>query len=228
MAYPGAETATPSERSFTDWNTYHNDQALLPPLEKRDERKMCLVLDLDETLVHSSFKPTENPDFTVPVELDGIIHTVYVQKRPGVDQFLLDVAQHFEVVIFTASIPKYADPVLDILDPHRVIRHRLFRDSCSIHYGNYVKDLNRLGRSLRRIIILDNSPASYYLHPNNAVPVTTWFHDMHDTELMDLVPFLTELKDVDDVMLTLELRELKLNEVGSRDYVIYTHTAERY
>lgn len=37
---------------------------------------MCLVIDLDETLVHSSFKPVSNPDFVVPVEIEGSVHQV--------------------------------------------------------------------------------------------------------------------------------------------------------
>jgi TFIIF-interacting CTD phosphatase-like protein len=31
---------------------------------------------------------------------------------------------------------------------------------------------------IRPIIILDNSPASYLFHPNNAVPVTSWFSEL--------------------------------------------------
>lgn len=50
-----------------------------------------------------------------------------------------------------------------------VFRARLFRDSCVFHRGNYVKDLNSLGRDLRRVVIVDNSPASYIFHPDNAV-----------------------------------------------------------
>lgn len=38
--------------------------------------KICLVIDLDETLVHSSFKPVPNADFVVPVEIDGQTHQV--------------------------------------------------------------------------------------------------------------------------------------------------------
>ncbi len=38
--------------------------------------KICLVIDLDETLVHSSFKPVPNADFIVPVEIDGQVHQV--------------------------------------------------------------------------------------------------------------------------------------------------------
>jgi RNA polymerase II subunit A small phosphatase-like protein len=45
----------------------------------------------------------------------------------------------YEVVVFTASLSKYADPVLDQLDIHRVVQYRLFRESCYNNKGNYVK-----------------------------------------------------------------------------------------
>lgn len=117
---------------------------------------------------------------------------------------------------------QYADPVLDKLDIHQVVSHRLFRESCYNHRGNYVKvfffgktfeshvhvsslrylifqDLSQLGRPISDTIIIDNSPASYIFHPNNAVPVSSWFNDPHDTELTDLCPFLADLGQVDDV-----------------------------
>ena len=61
------------------------------------------------------------------------------------------------------------------------------------------QDLSQLGRPSSDMIILDNSPASYIFHPNNAVPVSSWFNDPHDTELTDLVPFLADLRITDDV-----------------------------
>ena len=64
---------------------------------------------------------------------------------------------------------QYADPVADLLDKWDVFHCRLFRESCVFHRGNYVKDLSRLGRELHKIIIVDNSPASYVFHPDNAV-----------------------------------------------------------
>lgn len=67
--------------------------------------------------------------------------------------------------------PQYADPVADLLDKWGAFRARLFRESCVFHRGNYVKDLSRLGRDLRRVLILDNSPASYVFHPDNAVRI---------------------------------------------------------
>jgi RNA polymerase II subunit A small phosphatase-like protein len=61
------------------------------------------------------------------------------------------------------------------------------------------QDLSQLGREMSQSIIIDNSPASYIFHPHNAVPVSTWFNDPHDTELTDLCPFLTDLGTVDDI-----------------------------
>jgi len=178
-------------------------QWLLGPLADQDKGKKCLVLDLDETLVHSSFTPVSDADFIIDIELDGNIHKVYVRKRPYVDEFLIEMGKKFEVVIFTASLAKYADPLLDKLDTSRVVRKRLFRESCVQHFGNYVKDLSLLGRKLEHSIIIDNSALSYMFQPDNAVPITSWFNDRSDTELQQLVPYLDQLIEVDDVTVPL-------------------------
>lgn len=172
---------------------------LLPHLRQEDSNKSCIVIDLDETLVHSSFKPISNPDFIVPVEIDGTVHQVYVLKRPHVDEFLQRMGELYECVLFTASLAKYADPVADLLDKWGVFRARLFRESCVFHRGNYIKDLSRLGRRLERIIIVDNSPASYIFHQDNAIPVSSWFDDMSDTELLDILPLLERLSQEEDI-----------------------------
>jgi len=175
------------------------EKYLLPPCRQTDIKRKCVVIDLDETLVHSSFKPINNADFIVPVEIDGTVHQVYILKRPHVDEFLQRMGELFECVLFTASLAKYADPVADLLDKWDVFRCRLFRESCVFHRGNYVKDLSRLGRDLNQIVIVDNSPASYIFHPENAVGVTSWFDEMNDTELLDLLPFFERLARADNV-----------------------------
>jgi len=180
---------------------------LLPAQPSNLAGRKTMVLDLDETLVHSSFKPIANPDFIIPVEIEDQVHKVYVAKRPFVDKFLQELGPYFETVVFTASLSKYADPVLDLLDTHKVVSSRLFREACSQYKGNYVKDLNRLGRDLKGTIILDNSPSSYLFHVENAVPVESWFDDEADTELDDLIPFLKELSKVENVKTFLEARK---------------------
>lgn len=100
-----------------------------------------MILDLDETLVHSSFKPPENPDIVLPVEIDGSINHVYVLVRPGTLEFLEVLSNYYELVIFTASMQKYAEPLMQILDQGNWCSHLLFRDHCTFYNGIFVKDL---------------------------------------------------------------------------------------
>ena len=56
-----------------------------PLLKSPRGRKKTLVLDLDETLIHSVFKPTKMADIVCNV---GGTNQIWVFKRPGVDMFL--------------------------------------------------------------------------------------------------------------------------------------------
>lgn len=193
--------------SIADLIEAHRKKPLLPPILPIHKGRKCLVLDLDETLVHSSFKILHQADFTIPVEIEGNYHNIYVIKRPGVDQFMKRVGELYEVVVFTASVSKYGNPLLDQLDIHNVVHHRLFRESCFNHQGNYVKDLSMVGRDLKDTIIIDNSPTSYIFHPQHAVPISSWFSDAHDNELLDLIPVLEDLAGptVQDVSMVLDV-----------------------
>ena len=81
--------------------------------------KKCLVLDLDETLVHCDTEPIGEYDLTFEIDFEGSLHTIYARKRPFCEYFLQVVSSHFEVVVFTASQRCYADKLLDILDPEK-------------------------------------------------------------------------------------------------------------
>jgi hypothetical protein len=83
------------------------DKPILPPVAAQDKGKLCLVLDLDETLVHSSFRAVPNPDYIIPVKIEDVVHQVYVCKRPGVDEFMRRVGERYEIIIYTASLNKY-------------------------------------------------------------------------------------------------------------------------
>lgn len=105
------------------------------------------------------------------------------------------------------------------------MHHRLFRESCYNHQGNYVKDLSQLGRPLENIIILDNSPASYIFHPEHALPISSWFSDTHDNELLDIIPFLEDLasEDLKDVSLVLDVAIPKYTTMKvAQDAMAYT------
>ena len=93
--------------------TLKGAHGMLGPQPERSRGMKTLVLDLDETLVHSQFNQIKNPDYVIPVNIDGQVCNIFVQKRPGVDHFLKTMAEHYELVIFTASLSKYADPLMN-------------------------------------------------------------------------------------------------------------------
>ena len=188
---------------------------LLPP---STSNKKTLVLDLDETLVHSNFIPFNIPsDIKIQIELDNNLHDIYVLVRPYVKEFLERMSKKYELVIFTASLSKYANPLLNLITDD-YCPYRLYREHCTLINTAFVKDLNRLGRDLKDVIILDNSPIAYSLNPNNGFPITSWFEDKNDYELLQIIPileFLSYVPDVRDyIKLLVKNHQIKFDEVS--------------
>lgn len=194
-----------------------SSRPLLLPKKTRRCPPHTLVLDLDETLVHSTLDGcAEDADFSFPVEFNCQEIMIHVKCRPGVLEFLETVSKHFEVVIFTASQQVYAEALLDILDRDRkFIKHRIYRDSCVYVEGNYMKDLSVLGRDLSKVVIVDNSPQAFGFQLANGIPIESWFDDRRDRELKELLPFLLNIVKEDDVRPLIEQR-FRLHELVRR------------
>ena len=180
-------------------NKLYDEELLLPQKSSKFEGKKTLVLDIDETLVHSSFFPFEKNDLILNVNFDGIFYNIYVLVRPGAEQFIKNISKFFEIITFTASIPAYASPLLDILDKERNIQHRLYREHCSFINGVFIKDLKRLNRNLKDVIIVDNSPLAFAFDTENGLPILSWFDDPVDKELINIQPLLEFLANTNDV-----------------------------
>jgi len=175
-----------------------NMESILPCSQYPD--RLTLVLDLDESLVHATLEKVEDAEIIFNLKDENEMdHTIYVLKRPGLDDFLKKVSEIFEVIIFTASQQIYAETLLNIIDPQSYIHHRLYRDSCINVEGNYLKDLSNLGRDISKIVIVDNSPHVFGYHIDNGIPIIGFFNDKNDRELEKLFPFLESLAHVDNV-----------------------------
>ena len=191
----------PHQLAFTPTNhtkISENKKMLLPQKSKEFLNKKTLILDLDETLVHSSFVPFENNDIVLNVEFEGMLYNIYVLIRPGAIDFIKKVAKLYEVIIFTASISKYALPLIDILDSDKNIQYKLTREHCTFLNGIYIKELKKLNRDLNDLIILDNSPLAYSFDIDNGLPIKAWYEDKNDNELDKvyfILEFLSKVKD---------------------------------
>lgn len=187
------------------------EQIPLSPLSKHRlslVKRKVLVLDLDETLIHShhdgvqrqTVKPGTPPDFILKVTIERHPVRFFVHKRPHVDYFLDVISQWYELVVFTASMEIYGAGVADKLDNGRKILHtRYYRQHCTLDLGSYTKDLSNISHDLSSIFILDNSPGAYRSYPANAMPIKSWFTDAKDTALLNLLPVLDALRFTQDV-----------------------------
>ncbi|KAJ2788605.1 Nuclear envelope morphology protein 1, partial [Coemansia helicoidea] len=102
----------------------------------------------------------------------------------------------------------YADPVIDLLDAQRkYISARFFRESCVPHDSSYAKNLAAVNPDLSQVVLVDNSPLSYFINPTNGIPIQPWVNsDSKDEALLDLLPLLDALRFTDDVRSILSLR----------------------
>lgn len=144
--------------------------------------------------------------------------TVYhVYKRPFVDFFLKTVSSWYTLVIFTASMQEYADPVIDWLDAGRgILGNRLFRDSCTqLPNGSYTKDLSVVEPDLSRVCLVDNSPICYRVNESNGIPIEGWTNDPSDEALLDLLPVLDSLRFTSDVRRVLGIRGFTISSSAS-------------
>ena len=168
-------------------------------IEKNTKQK-SLILDLDETLVHSSFYPFERvSDLTLPITVDNQKKIVYILRRPYAIEFMKEMASYYEIIIYTASISQYASNLLDELDKYNVISKRYYRNNCIFNNGIYIKDLRVIGKPFKDLIIIDNNPISYLYNINNGLPILSWYGDSKDIELLKLIPLLKYLANVEDV-----------------------------
>ena len=203
-------------KSLTNKITNPNNIKYLPEKQNYLSKKKTLILDLDETLVHSAFKSFySKEDIVFNMQFDGKQHTIHVLKRPYVDEFLDKMSKLYEIVIFTASISDYANPLLNKLDPRRRICHRLFREHCTSSGNLFIKDLRKVGRDLKDTIIIDNNPISYLYNKDNGIPIITWHSSQSDNELIKMIPLLEFLSKVDDVRIVIQ-------KVVNGNYINYT------
>ncbi|EGX87698.1 NIF domain-containing protein [Cordyceps militaris CM01] len=191
--------------------------------EPSRKQQKTLILDLDETLIHSMSKGGRlNSGHMIEVSLNAASlglgggggagmaqHPIlyWVNKRPYCDEFLRRICKWYNLVVFTASVQEYADPVIDWLESERkFFSARYYRQHCTYRQGAYIKDLSSVEPDLSKVMILDNSPLSYLFHEDNAIPIQGWINDPTDNDLMHLVPMLEGLQYVHDVRALLALR----------------------
>ena len=172
-------------RHYVHGFTDPHSEKLLPDLPPHLQNiTYTLVLDLDETIICSDWLRKRG---------------WRTFKRPGVDEFIDRMGQMYELVVYTPTLFTYANPILDRLDPKGYIpqTHRLYRDANQMKHGQFMRDISKLNRNLKRVIYITADKASTQMQPDNSIVIEQFKIDDNDmsksasdTVLLDLMPFL--------------------------------------
>lgn len=194
---------------------------LLKPQLPRDAGKPCLVLDMDETLLCAQ-EAEEDPeqvrnfkinhsfvvDIMVPYSEGYGAETFMVSKRPGCDELLRTLSQHYELVLFTHSKQAYADALMNLIDPEGLISSRLYRPAVSVTNSGYFKDLTLLGRPMEKVVLVDDNPGCTDQFPENSISCYGYGGlRRDDPELFRITRFLSlpEVYGAPDIRVALKL-----------------------
>lgn len=194
--------------------------------------KPNLILDIDETILHSKF---DN-------------NCIFITYRPGLFQFLENVSLSYNIYIYTAGTETYAKCVVDdikkyykdikfnnVLSRNHLLKENKYGDvyytKCLYHfyktiYSNSemleeVKD-RIIREKVKKTIIIDNISYNFYKQPNNGINIVDFYDDPYDRALYKLMRFLNEYTiselDVDEY---LPKNLNKLEGIIKQDYYMF-------
>lgn len=169
--------------------------------DKTDQKKL-LVLDLDETLIHSV-------GTSLGRDWDFRTGNYFTYKRPGLDAFLDRCCRFFNLAVWTSSSADYAARIVEMVFPETVELAFVFsanrcvprRDRFSgDHYVlKPLKKVKKLGFRLDEILVVDDDPRTFADNYGNAIEVAPYLGQENDCELGLLAEYLLLIQDRDDV-----------------------------
>ena len=159
-------------------NEYEKSKIDPPFIKTPNKKSYTLVLDLDETLINIEFKDNSN-------------NKCILHLRPGLFWFLSKVKPFYELITFTSASREYAQPIINEIElKNKYFDYTFFREHSVISGNDFVKDISRIGRDMKRIIIVDNMEQNFRLNKNNGIKIKAFYGDQNDKVLYELSKIL--------------------------------------
>ena len=168
-----------------------------------------LILDIDETLIHSERYDYEIIDFDFEIDL-GESSKYFTYKRPFLDQFFAYIFENFQVGIFSTASYDYIIEILKNcnIDPN-TFNFIWDREYCNTKFNtttyerDYVKNLSKISKSfgllIDKMIIIDDKRETALNNYGNLINIKPFMFDKNDTELLKLISYLEKIKNIENV-----------------------------
>ena len=176
------------------------DRYYLPPI--KSYYKYTLVLDLDETLIYCQ---RDNISLYNNYNFNNMNKNTLI-FRPGLLEFLHKMKSLYELVLFSFGTKEYVEHIVSLIEKkEKIFEHVLYRQYATYEKGDYVKNLELLGRDLKKIIIVDDIPHVFKLQKSNGICIKPFFGDIISDrntlkllgKILETIRFDAEEKDGD-------------------------------
>ena len=147
--------------------------------------KYSLVLDLDETLIsfQKNYNTNDKKNFINDIKTKLIL-------RPGLNEFLHNMKQFYELILFSSGTSDYVDPIVKLIEKNEnYFEFVLYRQHISLdERGKFFKNLNLLNRNIKNIIIVDDMENNFKLHKENGICIKPFYGDYQkDLNILNLL-----------------------------------------
>ena len=162
--------------------------------------KCSLLINLDILVYDNNFSNLRHDNN------DNIDNNNKIIIRPGLFQFLQEMKQIYELILFCDNSFEYLIKIIDILDrKEKIFEYILSNEQISFDKNGSIKNIESLGRNLKNIIILDKNQTFFKLNNDNIIYVKPFYGGINNDGniLNNLTDVLKKIKydmeDIDDV-----------------------------
>lgn len=181
-------------------NAYNQKRIQIAKNFKFDFNLPYVLLDLDETLIHSEvfqeynrqlYDKIVNIDYIEDGELKVEILGVFI--RPFAREFLEWASEIFKLVLFTAAEMKYAFLMLKAFEIEKYFEVILDKEYTIDVKGFLIKDVTLLNNSERlNCVIIDNNIFSFASTLAQGILISSFYNEKDDFEFRDLKVYFEE------------------------------------
>ena len=188
--YENDEDGTNAYEIMQMLKDYEINKVASPFLVAPCKKKYTLVLDLDETLIHlRQKKDIINIKNDINIKINNTSDYFYdnydknnnkylLQFRVGLFSFLTILKPFYEIISFTSATREYADVIINEIEKNRkFFDHKFYREHTIIYKDTFVKDISRIGRDIKKIIIVDNNERNFILNKENGIKIAPYYGD---------------------------------------------------
>ena len=188
--YENDEDGTNAYEIMQMLKDYEINKIDAPFIVSAPKKKYTLVLDLDETLIHlRQKKDVINIKNDVNIKINNTSDYFYenydknsnkylLQFRVGLFSFLTILKPFYEIISFTSATREYADVIINEIEKSRkYFDHKFYREHTVIYKDTFVKDISRIGRDMKKIIIIDNNERNFILNKENGIKIAPYYGD---------------------------------------------------